>query len=1656
MRYCLTLLLCFCVLLPPGNGFALAPAGINDGQRREEFSQALVRKGAQSVAFSIRWGEPFDAEFARFLEHYREIAVKAGVDALQLDTGERKDADLQPGKVLGVFNSGRKPVDLGLIEPEFLAALRSRKLHSAWLRFALNRDALEWRVQAERVMGAPAKVPVEPTWWERTFGNIFNMQLSRRGLWRLAAAGAAAYSKDNRVVQLVNTLSGALETADASSWIPFDPFEKHVFCLNIEGIFETDRIKGFKKKEFLDQLAMETGYFLEEGIRNEPELWDYFKDQFARFLGKEWTKSMPGIEKLMLQEFNSLVGHKDRITEDFLHERQHMPPKVGSMAWRRAKDSWRAMDAIEAHLHPVLSGGLRSRRQGVVTFNYQRDNPLYNDLFLPQFLPEACNSFRLKQATTREGISWKGLRRMHYLLSLARDTKHTLETARVGFTGYLLDGHPFEKLPVDPGDLSSISGMVTNLQDILDNALLCVDGEFQEEVTEEQKRAVQRLELTNTQKDLLIQYAHEFLRANEGFVRQNLDELLQSLADPARWDISLYPGLPEKRPEFNQAQRQFLNKMPEDLLMGIFKPKFEHAAFRAELAAKLDKEKFAAPIALSVEAKSFLEAIRFNPGWIKQVLLAEVEDLSAGRVLDPGRYLYGLKIALNENALTLSYAGPAAKPEDRLQIQPASMDNDQLLREEQMQAVQELFEAWRFAHPERETVYQAANVWRIIEEAGFDPENLYTDIYVRNFVLNDPGKIKNGLLDAIRSVPQTFATPAEAAKAHNLNVAEVQMAFHPSGAGGIAKGESSKEQVLMKIQFEKNIRSGDLAALEKYSDDLIRHAEKFILYEIDSRMKSENDVKRASHSSRITNILFHLVQNAVDAVASRGTGKVAVAISVLNRAMIIRVIDQGAPLPFNGRVYHGSEILSLFRENGVYKRGLLSPLQGGRGEGLSFSFQSLAQMPGATLDWMETPGGGTTAVLKVPFGVPLSAEDIKSIPEKDPLKRVEMEIRRWELRQEQVNRVEGAKKLWGLLKENGLPPEKYYTDMYLELFVMHAGIEGLHWTDIKRAIENVTRSGWSLQLAASNFRIMNESEIKLAMRPPGVYTHRPDKAVAADLSRRFGVSQLIANAALEQDLMSPEEWIVLEEGVSETGTRVSHLSADYDPEADALVMRSDRSVTMKRIPGTVKFKAPAGGGIGTRQLLLNALSSVSMRPEPALDLNVHAKMPPGISDFMLTDKAWDAGRLGFWALRRLNLSEEEKQLLKTVQAMVQSGHQAELVQVLADWVELPEKHELKSQLARSIIVAQHAFTMAQTNALSGLDVVLQDLNMQRQGEGSVQGLLPAGKKMPSPDVSPYVHLLSRFKSMNMDSDRIIYVMDTLARLRVGVLTRQEEDPLPGLLLAQQDGNIPLQESSRKAAELIYWARKTPDFYKVILRAILADRVSRILAMAFLHNPVPRALPQETRELAAQLLTKLVPADPAGVRRNSSVLQRLGVFDIGYLRPLLEYPRAWVRAEVLLHLADQVPVFWNSRNVFELIEISESLAQQDDHLLYLIRRVIHPLPLSELMILAQKMGQAGMQKKLAHYCEPEILSRLIAAIIGDMQTWRDSNEEIVRLARLLGWILSGVDSATRLRVAGYIRQADSAGNLESWIDQKISALNAVAAAVEAAQAMEVSL
>ncbi len=1643
------------MLFPPYNGFALAPAGINDEQRREELSRGLLLKSGDKT-FHLRPGVPYAEEFPRFLEFYRERAVRAGVHALQLDTGARKDAPSQPGRVLGVFNDGRPFVHLGPIEPEFIAMLRLRKLHSVWLRFNLNRNALEWRVQAERVMGAPAKEPLQPMWGEGVFGNIFNMQLSRRGLGRLAAAGTAAYFKDNRTIQLVNTLSSALETNDASAWIPFDPFEKLVLLGKIEGIFETERIKSFNREEFRDQIAMETGYFLDQGIRNDPELWDYFKDQFARFLGKEWTKSMPGIEKLMLQEFNSLVGHKDRITEDFLHERQHMPPKVGSMAWRRAKDSWREMDVIEAHLHPVLSGGLRSRRQGVVTLNYERDNPLYNDYFLPQFLPAACNSFGLQQAVTREGISWKGLRRIHYLLSLARDTKQTLETARVGFTGYLLDGHPLEKLPVDPGDLRSISGMITKLQDILDNALLSVDGEFQEEVTEEQKRAVQRLELPDTQQDLLIQYAQEFLKAHEGILRQNLNELLESLADPARWDIALYPGLPEKRPAFNEVQRQFLNRMPGDLLMGIFKPKFEHASFRAELTAKLDKEKFEPPIVLSDEAKSFLEAIRFNPDWAKQVRLTEVEDLSAGRVLNPGRFLYRLKIGLDEKTLTLSYAGHAAKPEGRLQIQPASMDKDQLLREEQMQAVQELFEAWRFAHPERETVYQAAHIWRLLEENGFDPEGLYTELYIRNFVLNDSAKIKSGLLDAIRSVPQTFATPAEAAKAHNLNVAEVQMAFHHSGAGGIAKGESSKEQVLMKIQFEKNIRSGDLAALEKYSDDLIRRAEKFILYEIDARMKSEKDVKRASHSSGITNILFHLVQNAVDAVASRGTGKVAVGISVLERAMIIRVIDQGAPLPFNGRVYHGSEIHSLFREKGVYKRGLSSPVQGGRGQGLQFSFQSLAQIPGASLEWMETPGGGTTAVLKAPFEVPLTAKDIESIPEKDPLKRVEMEMRRWELRQEQVNRVEGAKKLWGLLKENGLPPGKYYTDMYLELFVKHAGIEGLHWTDIKRAIENVTRSGWSLQLAASNFRILNESEIKLAMRPPGIYTHRPDKAVAANLSRRFGVSQQIANAALQQDLMSPEEWIVLNEGFTATGTRVLHLSADYDPISDALVLRSDRSITMPRIPGTVKFKAPAGGGIGTRQLLLNVLSSVSMRPQPALDLNPSTKMPPGISDFMLSDKAWDAGRLGFWELRRLNLSEEEKQLLKTVQAMVQSGQQAELVQFLADWVELPEKHELKLRLAGSIVAAQHVFTMAQTNALSGLDVVLEDLNMQRQGEGSVQGLLPDGRKMPSPDVSAYEHLMKKFRSMDMDSVRINYLLDTLARLRVGVLTRQEEDQLPGLLLAQQDGKIPLQESSRAAVELIYLTRKTPDFHKVIVRAILADRVSRILAKAFRRDSMPAALPQETRELAAQLLTKLVPADLAGVQRNLKVLQRLGLFDVAHLRPLLEYPRAWVRAEVVSMLHRKPHVISSPESIFELIEILEKKEQGDAGLETLIRTHINRFTLKDLKELSQKLGEAGMQQKVAHYCQPELFLALIDAIVEDLTEGNNSGGENLRLVRLLGWVLSGVDTGIKEKILMHVSRTTPGADLQQFAAREVAKLHSAIAAVEATQEMEASL
>ncbi len=125
------------------------------------------------------------------------------------------------------------------------------------------------------------------------------------------------------------------------------------------------------------------------------------------------------------------------------------------------------------------------------------------------------------------------------------------------------------------------------------------------------------------------------------------------------------------------------------------------------------------------------------------------------------------------------------------------------------------------------------------------------------------------------------------------------------------------------------------------------------------------------------------------------------------------------------------------------------------------------------------------------------------------------------------------------------------------------------------------------------------------------------------------------------------------------------------------------------------------------------------------------------------------------------------------------------------------------------------------------------------------------------------------------------------------------------------------------------------------------------------------------------------------------------------------------------------VISSPESIFELIEILEKKEQGDAGLETLIRTHINRFTLKDLKELSQKLGEAGMQQKVAHYCQPELFLALIDAIVEDLTEGNNSGGENLRLVRLLGWVLSGVDTGIKEKILMHVSRTTPGADLQQF-------------------------
>lgn len=184
------------------------------------------------------------------------------------------------------------------------------------------------------------------------------------------------------------------------------------------------------------------------------------------------------------------------------------------------------------------------------------------------------------------------------------------------------------------------------------------------------REAFEKIGLTDHEISRLIEYTLQFLTSPERqpFFQQNFEELLLSLADPARLSIALRPkaqGEHQSHSEwidnvfhvYSRFHRDYLNSMPREMRQKIYQAKLL-GPHHEPLLRKFLRENLAGSEALSEPVRTILESLNPNLSITQQgFALEDIHDFSSGRGLDEGSIVNQISLRLKNETIRVFLKG---------------------------------------------------------------------------------------------------------------------------------------------------------------------------------------------------------------------------------------------------------------------------------------------------------------------------------------------------------------------------------------------------------------------------------------------------------------------------------------------------------------------------------------------------------------------------------------------------------------------------------------------------------------------------------------------------------------------------------------------------------------------------------------------------------------------------------------------------------------------------------------------------------------------------------------------------------------------------------------------------------------------------------------
>ncbi len=269
-------------------------------------------------------------------------------------------------------------------------------------------------------------------------------------------------------------------------------------------------------------------------------------------------------------------------------------------------------------------------------------------------------------------------------------------------------------------------------------------------------------------------------------------------------------------------------------------------------------------------------------------------------------------------------------------------------------------------------------------------------------------------------------------------------------AGRIREGILGREIALKRFPVRVLFRGppdglSHRGLLQSAVDELEAEIKKYIQDELFGRFDPPLEGAGASNLN-ISVALFveHAVENALDAVTMRADGlfrkhpreqisyegRVCVELSVRERGVEIRVVDNGLGAALDGRKLFDQEVVEFLHfahPPKLFPNYPNLPLLGGEAKGVRTMNQFSQECAGA-LSVAENPGGGLVLSLILPFHRAGNQTHTLSMPVMDTLERL---FEDWLEAHPRASHQDAAWAIWNIVGEQGLDPAQYYPQIYL-------------------------------------------------------------------------------------------------------------------------------------------------------------------------------------------------------------------------------------------------------------------------------------------------------------------------------------------------------------------------------------------------------------------------------------------------------------------------------------------------------------------------------------------------------------------------------------------------------------------------------------------------